>query len=107
MTHSVSQDFLVLPRETLADAALSAAKSLGASHADFRLERLRQQGIRLRDVVGDVKWKPKSDPDTLLVHVIAPKLEEPEPTAPEAAAPAAPSEPELIKKGKAEKPEGQ
>ncbi|MGQ0467210.1 MAG: TldD/PmbA family protein [Sporichthyaceae bacterium] len=49
MSHSVAQDFLVLPRETLADAALSTAKSLGASHADFRLERLRQQGIRLRD----------------------------------------------------------
>ncbi|MGQ0843613.1 MAG: TldD/PmbA family protein [Sporichthyaceae bacterium] len=49
MSHSVAADFLVLPRETLADAALSTAKSLGATHAEFRLERLRQQGIRLRD----------------------------------------------------------
>ena len=49
MTHPVAPDFLALPRDVLADAALSTAKSLGASHADFRLERLRQQGIRLRD----------------------------------------------------------
>ena len=34
------------------------------------------QGVRLHEVSGDVPWSPVSDPDTLLVHVIAPKLEE-------------------------------
>jgi TldD protein len=49
VTRTISDDFLALPRENLADAALAQAKSLGATHADFRLERLRQQSIRLRD----------------------------------------------------------
>ena len=34
------------------------------------------QGVRLHEVSGDVPWSPVSDPDTLLVHVIAPKVEE-------------------------------
>ena len=34
------------------------------------------QGVRLHEVSGDVPWSPVSDPDTLLVHVIAPKIEE-------------------------------
>jgi len=61
------------------------------------------QGIRLRDMAVDVKWKPVSEPETLLVHVIAPKAEE-APAAAEAA-PAAAAEPEVIKKGKTEKAE--
>ncbi len=37
------------------------------------------QGIRLKDVLGVASWQPVSDPETLIVHVIAPKLEaEPE-----------------------------
>ena len=64
------------------------------------------QGVRLRDVLGEVTWTPVSDPETLLVHVIAPKVEEEEPTeevAEEgAAAPVEGAEPEVIKKGKAE-----
>ncbi len=46
-------------------------------------------GIRLRDVVEGVTWTPVSDPDTLLVHVIPPKVEEEEETEAEAAAAAA------------------
>ncbi len=71
-------------------------------------ELLLHQGIRLRDLIENVKWTPLSDPDMLLVHVIAPKAEA-EPAAAEAAAagPAAPAEPEVIKKGKAEKEEGE
>ncbi|HEY7789159.1 MAG TPA: 50S ribosomal protein L25 [Vicinamibacterales bacterium] len=61
------------------------------------------QGVRLRDMAVDVKWKPVSEADTLLVHVIAPKAEE-APAAAEAA-PAAAAEPEVIKKGKTEKAE--
>ena len=33
------------------------------------------QGVRLRDLLEGVSWKPVSDPDTLLVHVVAPKVE--------------------------------
>jgi large subunit ribosomal protein L25 len=52
------------------------------------------QGVRLKDLATDAKWTPVSDPDTLIVHVIAAKAEE---AAPEAAATA---EPEVAKKGK-------
>lgn len=41
--------FLAFPLRTLADAALSRARELGASHADFRLERVRSAAWRLRD----------------------------------------------------------
>ena len=34
------------------------------------------QGVRVRDVATDPKWKPVSDPDMMLVHVIMPKAEE-------------------------------
>ena len=67
------------------------------------------EGVRLRDVVKDVKWTPVSDLDTLLAHVV------PLRAAPEEAAPAAegaaaatatvPAEPEVIKKGKTDKDE--
>jgi large subunit ribosomal protein L25 len=33
------------------------------------------QGIRLGDLLEGVSWQPVSDRDTLIVHVIAPKLE--------------------------------
>ncbi len=33
------------------------------------------QGVRLRDLLGDTSWQPVSDPETLIVHVIAPRLE--------------------------------
>jgi large subunit ribosomal protein L25 len=52
------------------------------------------QGVRLKDLATDAKWTPVSDPDTLIVHVIAAKAEE---AAPEAAAT---PEPEVAKKGK-------
>lgn len=41
--------FPALPLRRLADAALGRARTLGAEHADFRLERIRNQHIRLRD----------------------------------------------------------
>jgi large subunit ribosomal protein L25 len=68
-------------------------------------ELMLHQGIRVRDIATDAKWTPKSELDMLLVHVIAPKVEE----APAAeAAPvvaATPAEPEVIKKGKKEEAE--
>jgi large subunit ribosomal protein L25 len=60
------------------------------------------QAIRLKDVLESAKWTPVSDPDTMLVHLVAPRV-----TAEDAAAAEAPlgttSEPEVIKKGKTEK----
>lgn len=64
-------------------------------------------GVRVRDLATGGKWKPVSDADMLLVHVISPKAEvvEAAPAEGAAAAPAAPAEPEVIKKGKVEKPD--
>jgi len=70
-------------------------------------ELLLHQGIRLRDVATDPKWKPVTEPDTMLVHVIMPKAEETPAATEVAAAPAAPAEPEVIKKGKKEEEEGE
>ena len=59
-------------------------------------------GVRLRDVVEGVVWKPISELDTLLVHVVPPKVEEEpeeeETTAEEAAASEAGDEPDAEKK---------
>ena len=46
---SVDPDFLALPLSHLADAALSAARRGGASHAELRVERERQSDARVRD----------------------------------------------------------
>ena len=54
----------------------------------------------LRDIATDAKWQPLSDPDMMIVHVIAPKAEEVVASAEVAAAPTAAAEPEVIKKGK-------
>ena len=60
------------------------------------------QSIRVKDVATNAKWKALSDPETMLLHVIIPKVEEtPAPAeAAAAGAAAAPAEPEVIKKGK-------
>ena len=69
-------------------------------------ELLLNQAIRLRDLPENPKWKPVSEPDTMLVHVVLPKAEESAAaTATEGAAPAAAAEPEVIKKGKTEEKE--
>jgi large subunit ribosomal protein L25 len=66
-------------------------------------------GIRVRDLDTGGKWKPLSDADMLIVHVVPPKVEaEPAPAdaaAAAAAGPVVPAEPEVIKKGKIEKPD--
>jgi large subunit ribosomal protein L25 len=69
-------------------------------------ELMLHQGIRVRDLIADPKWKAVSDADMMLVHVIMPKAEEAPATADAAvAAPATPAEPEVIKKGKKEEAE--
>ena len=62
------------------------------------------ESIRVRDLTVDAKWKPVTDGDTMIVHVVMPKAEESAAaaTAAEGAAPAAAAEPEVIKKGKTE-----
>jgi large subunit ribosomal protein L25 len=71
-------------------------------------ELMLHDGVRVRDLPTGGTWKPVSDPDMLIVHVVAPKVEA-EPAAAEAgaaaAAPGAAAEPEVIKKGKVEKEE--
>jgi large subunit ribosomal protein L25 len=76
-------------------------------HIDVDVSELMlNQGIRVRDLqLEGAKWKPLSEGDLMIVHVVAPKAEEPAPGAAEAAAPAAAAEPEVIKKGKTEKEE--
>jgi large subunit ribosomal protein L25 len=71
-------------------------------------ELMMHQGLRVRDLQADAKWKAITDPDTMIVHVVAVKAEEPAPAeaaAVAAAAPAATAEPEVIKKGKKEEEE--
>ena len=72
-------------------------------------ELMLHEGIRVRDLKTEgAKWTAISEPEMMIVHVVAPKAEEPAPAADAAAAaatPAAPAEPEVIKKGKTEKDE--
>ncbi|MEO5739448.1 MAG: 50S ribosomal protein L25 [Vicinamibacterales bacterium] len=60
------------------------------------------QSIRVKDIATNPKWTPITDAETMLLHVIIPKVEE-APVFADAAvagAAAAPAEPEVIKKGK-------
>jgi large subunit ribosomal protein L25 len=69
-------------------------------------ELMLNQAIRVRDLAQGPKWTAVTDPETMIVHVVAIKAEEPAPAAEAAAATAAaPAEPEVIKKGKTEKDE--
>ena len=80
-------------------------------HIDVDVSELMlHQAVRLRDLPENPKWKALNDPDTMLVHVVLPKAEEVAAPAEgeaavAAAAPGAPAEPEVIKKGKTEKEE--
>jgi len=76
-------------------------------HIDIDISELMlNQGVRVRDVHTEgAKWSPISDREMMIVHVVAPRAEEPAPTAAgaEAAAPTAAAEPEVMKKGKTDK----
>src|SRR5580704_8274487 len=67
-------------------------------------ELMLHQGVRVRDLAAQPTWKPVSEADMMLVHVIMPKAEEAAaaPAAEAAVAPAVAAEPEVIKKGKKE-----
>src|SRR6266700_3491756 len=69
-------------------------------------ELMLHQGVRVRDVGINPKWKPLTEGDAMLVHVIMPRAEEaPAPAEAAAAATATPAEPEVMKKGKKEEEE--
>ena len=78
-------------------------------HVDIDISELMlHQGIRVRDLQQDGKWKAVSDPETMIVHVVTVKVEEapvPEAAAAAATPGAAAAEPEVIKKGKKEEDE--
>jgi large subunit ribosomal protein L25 len=71
-------------------------------------ELLLHEGVRVRDLHTDgSKWKATSDADLMIVHVVPPRAEEvvAVPDVVVAAGAVAPAEPEVIKKGKTDKPE--
>jgi large subunit ribosomal protein L25 len=77
-------------------------------HIDVDVSELTlNQSIRVRDLTVDAKWKPVSEGDTMIAHVVMPKAEASAEAAAGEGAAAAPagSEPEVIKKGKEEKDE--
>jgi large subunit ribosomal protein L25 len=72
-------------------------------HLDIDVtELMLHDAVRVRDLTPDPKWKAVTDSDTMIAHVVMPKVEEvAAPAADAAAAPAAATaEPEVIKKGK-------
>jgi large subunit ribosomal protein L25 len=68
-------------------------------------ELMLNQSIRLRDLPENPKWKPVTEPETMLVHVVLPKAEESATAAAAEGAPTATAEPEVIKKGKTDEKE--
>ena len=78
-------------------------------HIDVDVSELMlHQGVRVRDLPANAKWKPVSELDLMLVHVIMPKAEEVVAPADAAAvATATPAEPEVMKKGKKDEDEGE
>jgi len=64
----IDPEFTALPLRELADAALAQAKSLGAQHADFRAERIRDQQVGLSD--GSPQTLFDADDTGLAVRVI-------------------------------------
>ena len=70
-------------------------------HVDVDVTELMVgQGVRLRDVANNPKWRAITEAETMLVHVILAKAEEAATAATPDAAVAPGSEPEVIKKGK-------
>jgi TldD protein len=49
MSHDIDPEFLALPLQAIADAALERARQLGVEHADVRIERIRTADLALHD----------------------------------------------------------
>ena len=70
-------------------------------HVDVDVTELMVgQGVRVRDVANNPKWRAITEAETMLVHVILAKVEEVAAAAAPEAAVATGTEPEVIKKGK-------
>lgn len=63
VSKTVDADFLALPLASLTDAAITTAKSLGASHVDVRVERTRTGVLSLRDA------KPETQSDETIIGI--------------------------------------
>jgi len=76
-------------------------------HIDVDVTELMLHGsIRVRELAVDPKWKAVTDGETMLVHVVLPKVEEaPAATTEVAPVVGAAAEPEVIKKGKTDEKE--
>ena len=55
MITQVDADFLALPLRSIADAAISAATSLGASHVDLRIERTQTGHLGIRNTTTETQ----------------------------------------------------
>jgi large subunit ribosomal protein L25 len=67
-------------------------------------ELLVDQSVRMRDLATGAPWTAVTDPDTMILHVVAPRATEEAGAGADATTPTT-AEPEVIKKGKAEKGE--
>ena len=77
-------------------------------HVDVDVTELMVgQGVRVRDVANNPKWRPMTDVDTMLVHVILAKAEEAAQAATEVVAHGQPPSPKSIKKGKKDEAEAE
>jgi large subunit ribosomal protein L25 len=73
-------------------------------HIDVDVSELTlNQSVRVRDLAQNPKWKPVTEGDAMLVHVVMPKAEESAQAAEGVVAAAA--EPEVVKKGKTDEDE--
>jgi large subunit ribosomal protein L25 len=72
------------------------------THIDVDITELGlHDAVRVRELVTEgTKWKPITEPETMIVHVVMPKAEESATAAAADAATATAAEPEVIKKGK-------
>jgi len=64
----IDPEFRALPLRELADAALTQARALGAAHADFRVERIAEQHLRMSNA--NVQTLIDVDTSGLAVRVI-------------------------------------
>jgi large subunit ribosomal protein L25 len=73
-------------------------------HIDLDVSHLELgQAIYMKDIAANATWTPVSEADLMLVHVVAAKVVAEATPEAAAAAPGAPAEPEVAKKGKTDK----
>jgi large subunit ribosomal protein L25 len=77
------------------------------THIDVDISEMNlHDSVRVRELMTEgTKWKPITEPETMIVHVVMPKAEESATAAAADAATASAVEPEVIKKGKTDEDE--